>query len=110
MLRELEQAGVRDEDITLLCGIGMHRPSTPEEKVAKLGQAVVDRYRVIDNEPQNPDALVDLGVVHGIPALGAPGGLRGRPADRHRAASSRTSTPAIRAAPRRWPSARRGSR
>jgi len=62
LLRELEAAGVRDENITLLCGIGMHRPSTPEEKVIKLGQAVVDRYRVIDNEPQNPDALVDLGV------------------------------------------------
>jgi nickel-dependent lactate racemase len=67
LLRELEQAGVCDEDITLLCGIGMHRPSTTEERVAKLGQSVVDRYRVIDNEPQNPDALVDLGVVNGIP-------------------------------------------
>ncbi|MFN2283732.1 MAG: lactate racemase domain-containing protein, partial [Anaerolineae bacterium] len=67
ILRELEQAGVRDEDITLLCGIGMHRPSTHAEKVAKLGQAVVDRYRVIDNEPQNLAALVDLGEVNGIP-------------------------------------------
>jgi len=68
VLAELEAAGVRDEDITLLCGIGMHRPSTPEEKVAKLGQNVVDRYRVIDNEPQNPDALVDLGTTEsGIP-------------------------------------------
>jgi nickel-dependent lactate racemase len=65
LLRELEAAGVRDENITLLCGIGMHRPSTYEEKVAKLGQAIVDRYRVIDNEPQNPDALVDLGVTPG---------------------------------------------
>lgn len=67
ILRELEQAGVRDQDITLLCGIGMHRPSTPEEKVAKLGRLVVERYRVIDNEPQNPDMLVDLGVVNDIP-------------------------------------------
>jgi nickel-dependent lactate racemase len=65
LLRELEAAGVRDEDVTLLCGIGMHRPSTDEEKVLKLGQAVVDRYRVIDNEPQNPEALVDLGVTAG---------------------------------------------
>ncbi len=65
LLRELEAAGVRDEDITLLCGIGMHRPSTPEEKVAKLGADVVARYRVIDNEPRNPQALVDLGVTPG---------------------------------------------
>jgi len=75
LLRELEAAGVRDEDVILLCGIGMHRPSTLEEKVTKLGQAVVDRYRVIDSEPQNPDALVDLGVT--------PGGV---PVSAHRAA------------------------
>jgi len=75
LLAELKAAGVRDEDVTLLCGIGMHRPSTREEKVAKLGQAVVDQYRVIDNEPQNPEALVDLGVT--------PGGV---PVSAHRAA------------------------
>jgi len=68
LLAELEAAGVRDKDITLLCGIGMHRASTFEEKVAKLGQAVVDRYRVVDSEPQNPAALVDLGTTEtGIP-------------------------------------------
>jgi nickel-dependent lactate racemase len=68
ILAELEAAGVRDEEITLLCGIGLHRPSTPDEKVAKLGQAVVDRYRVVDNEPLNPDALIDLGTTEsGIP-------------------------------------------
>jgi nickel-dependent lactate racemase len=68
LLAELEAAGVRDQDITLLCGIGMHRPSTPEEKVIKLGRALVERYRVIDNEPQNPQALVDLGTSEtGIP-------------------------------------------
>ncbi len=68
LLAELQTAGVHDEDITLLCGIGMHRPSTTEERIAKLGQAIVDRYRVIDNEPQNPDTLVDLGSTgSGIP-------------------------------------------
>ena len=75
ILRDLEAAGVRDEDVTLLCGIGMHRPSTPEEKADKLGAEVVARYRVIDNEPQNPQALVDLGIT--------PGGV---PVSAHRAA------------------------
>jgi nickel-dependent lactate racemase len=70
LLTELEEAGVRDEDITLLCGIGMHRPSTQEEKVTKLGADIVARYRVIDNEPQNPLTLVDLGVTPGgVPVL-----------------------------------------
>ncbi|MDM7998133.1 MAG: nickel-dependent lactate racemase [Acidobacteriota bacterium] len=65
ILKELEAGGVRDNDITLLCGIGMHRPSTKEEKVAKLGADIVNRYRVIDNEPQNPAALIDLGKTAG---------------------------------------------
>ena len=70
LLKELEKAGVKDEDITLLCGIGMHRSSTQEEKVTKLGADIVARYRVIDNEPQNPSALVDLGVTPGgVPVL-----------------------------------------
>jgi lactate racemase len=70
MLAELKQAGVRDEDITLLCGVGMHRPSTQDEKVTKLGTEVIARYRVIDNEPQNPAALVDLGTTPGgVPVL-----------------------------------------
>ena len=70
LLTELEAAGVRDENITLLCGIGMHRPSTQAEKVARLGADVVQRYRVIDSEPQNPSALVDLGTTQGgVPVL-----------------------------------------
>jgi len=70
LLLELEKAGVRDEDVTLLCGIGMHRLSTQEEKITKLGADIVSRYRVIDNEPQNPSALVDLGVTPGgVPVL-----------------------------------------
>jgi nickel-dependent lactate racemase len=70
LLRKLEAAGVRDEDITLLCGIGMHRPSTDEEKQTKLGADIAARYKVIDNEPQNPKALVDLGVTPGgVPVM-----------------------------------------
>lgn len=65
ILAQLKAGGVRNEDITLLCGVGMHRPSTHEEKVAKLGADIVSGYRVIDNEPQNAAALVDLGMTEG---------------------------------------------
>jgi lactate racemase len=65
LLNVLKVAGIRDEDITLLCGTGMHRPSTRMEKIAKLGADVVNLYRVIDNDPQNPNALVDLGITQG---------------------------------------------
>jgi nickel-dependent lactate racemase len=65
ILAELKAADVPDDNITLLCGIGMHRASTREEKIAKLGDHIVARYRVIDNEPQNTDALIDLGTTPG---------------------------------------------
>ncbi len=68
LVAELQAAGVRDEDITLLCGVGMHRASTYEEKVAKLGSDIVARLRVIDNEPQNSQTLIDLGTTEdGVP-------------------------------------------
>lgn len=68
VLSELKAGGVLDENITLLCGVGMHRSSTLQEKKTKLGADIVARYRVMDNEPQNPDALVDLGTTRsGVP-------------------------------------------
>jgi nickel-dependent lactate racemase len=68
LLAELNAAGVRDEDITLLCGTGLHRPSTPQEKVIKLGQSIVGRYRVLDHDPFNLAGLEDLGITEsGIP-------------------------------------------
>jgi nickel-dependent lactate racemase len=69
LLRELEAAGVRDEDITLLCGVGFHRPSTPLEKIQKLGGETATRYRVADHAASDPAQLADLGTWDGIPLL-----------------------------------------
>ncbi|MCF8146459.1 MAG: nickel-dependent lactate racemase [Deltaproteobacteria bacterium] len=66
LLKELEAAGIPDHQITLLCGVGLHRPSTPEEKVVKLGQAVAHRYRIVDHSPG--EQIVDLGMTEtGVP-------------------------------------------
>lgn len=68
LLKEVESAGVSRDAVTLLCGTGMHRPSTREEKIAKLGQDVVDRYRVIDHDARDLLNLVNLGETEsGIP-------------------------------------------
>jgi len=70
ILDELHAAGVRDEDITLLCAIGMHRPSTQDEKIAKLGPAIVGRYRVLDHTPRDPANLVEMGTTDaGVPMV-----------------------------------------
>lgn len=50
--------------ISFLCALGMHRPSTPAEKVAKLGAEIVQRYAVLDHDPSQ---VVTVGHINGIP-------------------------------------------
>lgn len=57
MLAELESAGTAPEMITIIVAIGTHRASTDAEKRAKLGDSVVDRYRVIDHDPYDAEKL-----------------------------------------------------
>lgn len=60
MLEELELAGVPREGITILVAVGTHRASTEAEKRAKLGDAIVDRYRVIDHDATDAANLVKV--------------------------------------------------
>ncbi|HYG36092.1 MAG TPA: nickel-dependent lactate racemase [Clostridia bacterium] len=58
------------EQITLLNALGTHRPNTRAELEELLTPAVVENYRVVNHEPENPKALVQLGVTRlGAPAL-----------------------------------------
>jgi nickel-dependent lactate racemase len=57
-------------NITLLNQVGTHRPNTRAELEKMLTPAVVGNYRIINHEPENPNALIQLGVTHdGTPAL-----------------------------------------
>jgi nickel-dependent lactate racemase len=63
-------AGVPPEKITLLNALGTHRPNTRAEHERLLTPAVVQNYRVLNHEAENPDALIQLGTTHdGTPAL-----------------------------------------
>src|SRR5215212_391571 len=58
------------ENITLLNQLGTHRPNTKTELEKMLTPAVVANYRVLNHEPENEDALVQVGVMSdGTPAL-----------------------------------------
>jgi len=57
-------------DITLLNQTGTHRPNTREELERMLTPEVVRDYRVLNHEPENPAAHVQLGTLRdGTPAL-----------------------------------------
>lgn len=61
LLAELEQAGIRRQDITLLNGLGTHRPQTEAELRTLLGAAIVDSYRCLQHDAFNDDDLMPLG-------------------------------------------------
>ena len=62
LLAELERRGARRANITLLNGLGTHRPNTKAELEKLLTPEVVANYRVVNHEPVNPQALARLGV------------------------------------------------
>jgi len=63
-------AHVPREQITLLNQLGTHRPNTPEELDRMLTLEVTRNYRVINHEPENPNALRQFGTTRdGTPAL-----------------------------------------
>jgi lactate racemase len=66
ILAEIEGAGVRREDITLLNATGLHRPNTHEELVRMLGERLVREYRVVNHVASDLSRHVHLGqTAHG---------------------------------------------
>lgn len=69
LLRAIERGGIAPADTTILVATGMHRASTPEEKRAKLGGVIAERYRVVDHDARDPGSIADLGeTASGVPA------------------------------------------
>ena len=58
LMEELDAAGVRDEDVTIVLAVGSHRAQTDEEKKHLVGEEAFARYTVVDS---NPDDCVHLG-------------------------------------------------
>ena len=66
----LEYLGGPNENITLINQLGTHRPNTKKELEALLTPEVVSNFRVLNHEPENSEALVQVGTTaDGTPAL-----------------------------------------
>ncbi|MDR7581296.1 MAG: lactate racemase domain-containing protein, partial [Armatimonadota bacterium] len=64
LLEELESAGVRRGDITLLCANGLHRKNTRQEMEGYLGRELVQRFppsRLLNHDAEDPEGMVQLG-------------------------------------------------
>ncbi|MDW7670250.1 MAG: nickel-dependent lactate racemase [Bacillota bacterium] len=58
VLEELERAGVRDEDVKVIFGMGIHRRHTEDEKRRLAGDDVFERITCIDS---NEESYISLG-------------------------------------------------
>ena len=69
VLAELNAAGIRDENITVIMGLGTHRDMTEAEIRERVGEAAFRRVRCENHDYQSPDKLLLVGKTptHGIP-------------------------------------------
>ncbi len=49
LLEELNQAGVKDNQVTVIFGLGFHRPHTPQEHRQLVGEEIYRRLRCLDH-------------------------------------------------------------
>ena len=59
ILAELEDAGIPDEDVFIVFALGIHRQMTPGEISSALTPEILERFRVLNHDPEN---VVRLGV------------------------------------------------
>jgi len=52
LLDELASAGVRNEDLTIIFGLGTHRKQTEEEIISLVGSEIAARIKCIDSDPE----------------------------------------------------------
>jgi len=57
ILDELNKAGVRDEDVTVIFGCGTHRPVTPEEMKTLVGEETLERVKAISHDCRAKDVV-----------------------------------------------------
>jgi nickel-dependent lactate racemase len=63
ILEELAEAGVPEENVSLVCANGLHRKWTPQELASIVGQELVDRFgsRLTCHDAEDPDNIVYMG-------------------------------------------------
>lgn len=68
VLAELQAAGVRDHDITIVNGTGLHRSNTDAELCEMLGEELATRYRIVQHVARDRSTLTEVGRSKGVPA------------------------------------------
>jgi nickel-dependent lactate racemase len=65
VLAELNSAGVKDENVTIVFGCGTHRPVKPEEAAKILGEEAAKRVKAVSHDCKAPDLVFVGSTGHG---------------------------------------------
>ncbi len=65
LLDELNQAGIKDEDVTVIFGCGSHRPVNSEEKEKLIGKGALERVKAINHYCEAADHVFIGKTSHG---------------------------------------------
>jgi len=60
-LRSLRRAGIPEKSVRLVVATGLHRPSTEEELMERLGKGLLNRLEVWNHDARDDSSLVNLG-------------------------------------------------
>ena len=63
LILEEIRAGQPDAEITILIATGMHRPTTREELIAKLGPDIVEKEHIVVHNAYDAEAMADFGTL-----------------------------------------------
>ena len=61
ILEDLNKAGISDNQVSILIGLGTHRPMSGDEIFHQFGREIVDRVSIYNHPWQDRDQLADLG-------------------------------------------------
>lgn len=61
IIDRLNQKGIDDKNITIICSLGIHRKHTPEEHKKLVGTHIYERIEVIDHDAFDRDSMISLG-------------------------------------------------
>ncbi len=58
---QLRAAGIRDQDVTVVNGTGLHRANSEAELQEMLGSEIRARYRIVQHDARERETLVEVG-------------------------------------------------
>ncbi len=61
IVNRLNKIGIADQDITLLCALGIHRKQTVDEQRALIGNTLYDRIAIHDHDPHDTSSIIMWG-------------------------------------------------